>query len=143
MECVDPFPRLQKPPNIPYRGISTVHSLQLRGDVIVPRVFPCKDCTLQELCNECAVSPGISAVAAHQTDDENDDDSENDESEALYNLASDDDGENSDGDSDSDSEDNDEDDDDDDDDNDHAEDREDETNSLVWAPSGYALIERE
>ena len=131
---MDPFPRLQRPPNIPYPGISAIHSLQLRDGVIVPRRFPCKECTLQELCNECATLPGISAVADYENADDADND---DDAGALYDLASHDDGENSDGDSETDDDD-DEEEDDDDNDSDDDEDHEDETNSVVWAPSGYA-----
>ena len=60
VEVMPPFDRNPRPTGIPLKGISLIHSLQLRGDEIVARRFPCTRCRLGILCEECQSAPGIS-----------------------------------------------------------------------------------
>ena len=53
------FARNPNPVGVPLPGISKIHSLQLRGDEVVARKYPCFECRLGQLCIECQQAKGV------------------------------------------------------------------------------------
>ena len=53
MEIFSAFPHNPSPPSVPLKGISKIHSLQLRSNEVVARALPCPDCTFESLCLQC------------------------------------------------------------------------------------------
>ena len=50
---------MANPVGVPINGISKIHSLQLRGDEVVAREFPCFTCTMGTICEECMGAEGV------------------------------------------------------------------------------------
>ena len=102
------------------KGISKLHSLQLRGDEVVPRRFPCFQCHGGAICDECAAAVGIRGIVDVEPPAID---------VSLPPVFNEEEGDNSD------NEDDEDDDEDDDEENDDVETEEDEA-VIIWAPFG-------